>query len=388
MLIECPSCHHSGEVDGGGLPYGLLKARCPRCGHGFTFTRRNDAPRHPLHGGMASALGDAPAKNTATPPPAAPPPRPDKPAGGGAARSLAFHGTGSALLGIYAVNMLLSVITLNIYYFWGKVKLRKYLYGQMELMGERFNYLGTGKELFRGAFKAGAIFFAAFIVPNLLSRFVNPAFGFLVFVNMFLLRPFILVAARRYRMSRTEWHGVRFSFRGTVAEGMKLYISGGFLSVITLGFYYPRHYIAKQAFWRENSFYGSAAFKYDGESKDVFRRMIIGMLLMPATFGIYWFWYRAQLMRYDWGHTSIQSVRFSSSITGGQLFGYHLVNLLIVVFTLGIGYPWFVKRKTEFWTRYVAMTGEFDFDRIRQAPSDAKASGDDLADMLDIDFAF
>lgn len=301
---------------------------------------------------------------------------------------LTFHGQGGALFLIYLKNTLFSIITLNIYYFWGKTKVRQYLYGQMELLGERFNYLGTGKELFRGAYRAGGIFFVAFVVPNLLAEFINEAFGFLVFISIFLLRPFVMVAARRYRYSRTEWHGVRFSFRGSIKECLKLFISGSFLSVITLGFYYPRYYIQKQTFFRENTFFGTAVFKYTGESKDVFKRIILGQFLTLITLGVYWFWYRAYLMRYDWEHTSIQSVRFGSEITGGKLLKYHLGNALLLVFTLGIGYAWFIKRRMEFWARYVHMTGEFDFDSIRQTANDAKASGDDLASMLDIDFAF
>ena len=39
-----------------------------------------------------------------------------------ATRHLSFHGDGGALFGIYIVNLLLSVLTLGVYYFWGKVK--------------------------------------------------------------------------------------------------------------------------------------------------------------------------------------------------------------------------------------------------------------------------
>ncbi|OGQ52262.1 MAG: hypothetical protein A3J24_02750 [Deltaproteobacteria bacterium RIFCSPLOWO2_02_FULL_53_8] len=301
---------------------------------------------------------------------------------------LTFHGKGRELFILFLKNAFLSIITLNIYYFWGKTKVRQYIYGQMELLGERFNYLGTGKELFRGAFKAGGILFLAIGLPNILSDVVHPAFGVLVFVGIYLLRPFVQVTARRYRYSRTEWHGVRFSFRGTIKDGMRLMIPGSFLSLISLGLYYPRYYVQKQAFFRENAFFGTAAFKYTGDSKDIFRHIVVGLILSVVTLGIYWFWYKAYLMRYDWERTSIQSVRFGSNITGGGLFRYHVGNALLLIFTFGIGYAWYVKRKTEFWTRYVHMTGEFDFNAIRQSANDAKASGDDLADALDVDFAF
>lgn len=399
MLIKCTACGHSGEVNDSRLPEGRLKATCPSCGHLFFFERQAPAAR--LSGQpddaadfMASLEGEA-AKGIpqhTVPqfvPPSAPGAKDTRSAGAGLLEHrLTFHGKGGELFVLFLKNAFLSIITLNIYYFWGKTKVRQYIYGQMELLGERFNYHGTGKELFRGAFKAGGILFLLFGVPKLLEEFVHPWFGLLIFIGVFLLRPFVQVTARRYRYSRTEWHGVRFSFRGTIKDGMKLIISGSFLSIISLGFYYPRYYIQKQAFFRENAFFGNAAFKYNGDSKDVFKRILVGQVLSVVTMGLYWFWYKAYLMRYDWEHTSIQSVRFGSDITGGKLFKYHLGNALLLILTMGIGYAWFVKRKTEFWTRYVHMTGEFDFNAIRQSTSGAKASGDDLADALDVDFAF
>jgi len=410
MLLQCPSCGHSAEVEDARIPEGRVKAVCPACEHRFVFTKQTSiegfAGRHlenppyldSLRGEQAHGLAQhaapkfsltSPAEGGANIPPDA---SSGKKAGARPAgllqHRLTFHGQGGSLFVIYLKNMFLSLITLNIYYFWGKTRVRQYLYSQMELLGERFTYLGTGKELFRGAYKAGGIFLVAFVVPNLLSQFVHQAFGILILISIFLLRPFVMVAARRYRYSRTEWHGVRFSFRGSIKEGMKLFISGSFLSVITLGFYYPRYYIQKQAFFREHAFFGTAAFKYTGESKDVFKRMLFGLFLSFITLGIYWFWYKAYLMRYDWEHTSIQSVRFGSEITGGKLLRYHLGNALLLILTMGIGYAWFVKRKTEFWAKYIHMTGEFDFNAIRQTANDAKASGDDLASMMDIDFAF
>ena len=62
-------------------------------------------------------------------------------------RKLRFHGTGGSLFGIHIVNMLLTGLTLGIYYFWGKVKVRNYVFSQSEFEGDRFAYHGTGKEL-------------------------------------------------------------------------------------------------------------------------------------------------------------------------------------------------------------------------------------------------
>src|SRR5687768_4812398 len=61
-----------------------------------------------------------------------------------------FHGKGMELLGIHIMNMLLAMVTCGVYYFWGKAKVRRYVYSQTEFMKDRFTYHGTGKELFIG----------------------------------------------------------------------------------------------------------------------------------------------------------------------------------------------------------------------------------------------
>src|SRR3970040_1427298 len=76
----------------------------------------------------------------------------------GGIRQLSFHGSGGSLFGIHIVNVLLTLITLGIYYFWGKVRVRSYLLSQSEFEGDRFSYHGTGKELLIGWLKAMLVF--------------------------------------------------------------------------------------------------------------------------------------------------------------------------------------------------------------------------------------
>jgi len=122
-----------------------------------------------------------------------------------------FRGDGSTLFGIYIVNLLLTLLTVGIYYFWGKVKVRQYLYGQTEFEGDRCGYHGTGKELLIGWLKAfvilgllvGFYFAIQAVAPGaaeLLSNLLS------VFFYMVLI-PVAIVGSRRYRLSRTSWRG-------------------------------------------------------------------------------------------------------------------------------------------------------------------------------------
>ena len=68
-------------------------------------------------------------------------------------RNLKFRGQGSVLTGIFLVNLLLTVLTLGIYYAWAKVKTKKYIYSSTYLEESSFQYHATGKELFMGYLK-------------------------------------------------------------------------------------------------------------------------------------------------------------------------------------------------------------------------------------------
>ncbi|HEX9532660.1 MAG TPA: DUF898 family protein, partial [bacterium] len=129
-----------------------------------------------------------------------------------------FYGSGGGLFGIYLRNILLTLVTLGIYYLWGKNRLRTYVVSQCEFQGDRFAWHGTGKELFIGALKVFAVlapvFFLISVAPvvwkNIASQLASNAAGLLVYL---FLVPLALVGMRRYRFSRLSWRGIRFSFR-------------------------------------------------------------------------------------------------------------------------------------------------------------------------------
>ncbi len=69
------------------------------------------------------------------------------------------------------------------------------------------------------------------------GELIKVSTGLVVYFLIFLI-PFVTVASRRYRMSRTSWRGTRFSFRGRVWDFFKVFMGGSLLSTVTLGLYY------------------------------------------------------------------------------------------------------------------------------------------------------
>jgi uncharacterized membrane protein YjgN (DUF898 family) len=323
----------------------------------------------------------------------APPPGPSPEAPGpGPLRRPSFHGQGATLFGIHLVNTLLTLVTLGVYYFWAKTRLRRYLLGQTEIEGDRFAYHGTGRELLLGTIKAVLVFgvpiFLLNVVQNVLDvpGLVKVAAGVIYGSLLFVFFPVAMVGARRYRLSRTSWRGIRFSFRGRVWELVKIFIIGNFLTGLTFGLYYPYFLVARQTFMVSHAYFGSERFDFVGRGRDLFWPYVVAILLTLPTLGLCWVWYVARKRRYFWDHTSFGTARFACTVTGGALLGLWVVNLLLLVCTLGIAWPWVRVRNIDFAFRNLALVGPLDLARIQQEAQRASSIGEGLSGFFDSGF--
>ncbi len=304
---------------------------------------------------------------------------------------LSFHGEGGTLFGISIVNLLLGIVTLGIYYFWGKVRVQGYLHSQMELDGDRFAYHGTGAELLVGFLKTLGLIVLV-IAGLVLLMLPGPRPGADVVATLFIYAVLILVVpvaiagSRRYRLSRASWRGIRFSFRGQTGSFVRMFISGALLTVVTLGLYYPFFYNNIWRFLIGNTHYGTARFEFDGTGADLFGRFLLAVVLTPLTLGVYWFWFAAHRMRYMWARTAFAGARFRCAVTGGRLFRLTLGNVLLLVVTLGLALPWVRTRNIRFLCDALAVQGLAGTDAIRQEALPASPTGEAIADFLGIDF--
>ena len=345
-----------------------------------------------------------------------------------------FHGTGGTLFGIHLVNTLLTFVTLGLYYFWAKVRVRKYLFGQTEFAGDRFSYHGNARELLNGAMKASLIFGVPYYVLSNAGLFLEPhaatqiAFQIAAWLLLLLFIPVAIIGARRYRLSRTDWRGIRFSFQGKSLDFIKLWLSGYFFTGLTLGLYYPYFSVTKQTFLTTHSYFGSEPFKFSGDGAVLFRPFLkiyllavaiaigtalsfspfielplenvldpetIGILVIGAVvslvigvliFRLLWLPYSVIEQRYFWEQTSIGSARFRLSITTWPYLKLKLGNLLLVACTLGLAWPWTTIRNIKFITDRLALVGIDNFDEIVQAYDGAPPIGEGLDGFLDTGF--
>ncbi len=305
--------------------------------------------------------------------------------------SLKSIAQGAELFKIWIVNLLLQMVTLGLYYPWGKANQLQYLYGTTIFENDPLQFHGTGKEMFKGFIKA---IICLVIIYGLLFLFTYmgfPFIGALLFLLCFMsVIPLIIHGSYRYRMSRTSWRGIRFGYRGDKKELYGIFLKGFLLTLITFGIYGSWFVISLRNYIISNIRIGNGKFRYNGDGTDFFVLNIVGYLLTLVTLGIYGFWWQKNLFEYYVNNLSLENgeerIQFRSIATGGGFFSLLVGNILMIIFTLGLATPWVIIRTLNFVFNNIVLEGDLDVNKLVQTEDNYNdATSDDLADLFDFD---
>lgn len=306
--------------------------------------------------------------------------------------NLQFKGEGADYFGILIVNFLLSILTLGLYYPWAKERQLKYLYNTTFLNDHAFVFSGTGSEMFKGYIKAIGYFLLLYIGTVVLIYFQHPILSTLLFyVGIVSIIPFAIHGSYRYRMSRTTWRGIRLGYRGHRTIFVLNFYKWIFLTILTLGLYSSWMTINMRNYVLSNVRFGSLQFEYDEDGADYFLINLKGLAFTLLTFGIYYFWWYKEKYEFYVNNLKLKNdkhtVNLFSMASSIDIFKLLITNLLIIVFTFGLGYAWVVTRTLSFIFNNIRIDGYVDIDEMQQTEEEYNdAMGEDIGDMLDLGF--
>jgi uncharacterized membrane protein YjgN (DUF898 family) len=129
---------------------------------------------------------------------------------------------------------------------------------------------------------------------------------------------------------------------------------------------------------------GTKLFEYRGDDRAVFKIGLKGILLTLLTFGIYSFWYNAEIARYRAQHTWFDGAHGEIKLTGFDLFALTILQIFGITCTLGLAFPWVTTYTLRFMLERLQFVGPIDYTHIYRAPSEGNAVADGLADALDL----
>lgn len=304
-----------------------------------------------------------------------------------------FQGKKNSYFELQLANWVLTAITFGIYYPWAKANTLRYLYQKTEFAGSRFTFHGTGKEMLKGYLKALAIFFLLFAVLliGVLSGSNSTLFGCLVifYLSIIGIMPMAIHGSMRYRASRSSWRGIYFGYRGKLKRLYPLFLRNLFYTIVTFGFYGAWFTVNLRREIIGNLRLGSARFSYEGEGPVLFKILLKGYFFTIITGGIYLFAFSRDLHNYYVNNIYVEHngvyARMNSSVSGWELFKLVAVNMLIVVFSLGIASPVATVRTMRYLAANSTLMGIFNTNNLDQTEEEYKdATYEDITDLMDL----
>ena len=190
--------------------------------------------------------------------------------------------------------------------------------------------------------------------------------------------------ARRYRLTRTAWRGIRANQTGTGRQYAIRYVGYTLLQVITLGWFTPAKSVRLWEFRFANTWFGNARFEYTRGEESLHRSFAICWFLLIPTLGISFFWYKARELRTLAARTAYENTQFELEVTAGRLAWLVIPNALITFFTLGLGAPFAQWRMARFVSIYLRARDAPDFSAISQDFRERPRFGEGLAEGFDI----
>jgi uncharacterized membrane protein YjgN (DUF898 family) len=363
-----------------------------------------------------------------------------------------YDGRLGELYAIYLRHLVLMLVTLGWSRFWGRTRIRRYLWNHFAILGDRFEYRGFGREL---------------LIGFLLALLMLAAWGglmYLMWVWVFHERPFasfglfdifslsvVLIgfplafvghyAGLRYRLSRTRWRGIRCGLAGSAwsygASATFLTFANAvtgqlLMPVVSVNLARPRI---------SNVRVGTLPFVFAGSASDIYGRYIgyyflnimawlvaigvffaaIGgtvsslgvsfsmedfrklftepslrtiLVIAAVAIGVYIIfgllilplrcWWQAYLFRYLVSRSRAGNVLFATAISTRQMWGFLVVNYLIILLTLGLGWPWVMHRTLRLIAAELWVYGAPDGAAIGQPTDLGPRYGEGLLDMFDV----
>ena len=198
-------------------------------------------------------------------------------------RPIRFIGADKDYWRILVRGALFLMVTLGLYRFWLATDIRRFLWAHTAIDSEPFEYSGTAIELLQGFLIAIALLLPIYTIFLITVLDLGP-FGNLLSASAVLLLVFLsqygIYLARRYRLTRTVFRGLRFHQTGSAVRYSICAVWWWSLTAVTLGLAYPFNRAALERFKMRNTYYGDLQGRFEGSGWQLFLRGFVLWLLV------------------------------------------------------------------------------------------------------------
>lgn len=355
-----------------------------------------------------------------------------------------FSGSGSEYFRIWIVNLLLTIVTLTLYYPFAKARHLAYFHANTRVDGDALAFHGDPKKMLRG-YLLVVLFSVTYVAAGRFSPVAAGIAG-LAFAAMW---PALWRASLRFRLANTSWRGLRMRFSGSTRGAYAVFLPlvlplgllagvtamvpsepgaeppwwvglvaiGALLAVVAL---WPMWFARARRYQQDHSHWageqarlgaGTGAF-YAWGLRGIGLSLLVALVAgvgvgglaaalgageVGVFFGLFaayvaalavaWPYGVARLQNLVWGRTTSAHLRFHSRL-GARALGWLMArNLLLTIVTLGLYRPFAAVATARL--RLEAVQIEIDGDpaewRQRMAERMDDAAGDFAGDFFGID---
>lgn len=185
-----------------------------------------------------------------------------------------FLGDGGDFLKMMFKGAGLQLVTLGFYRFWFFTNIRRSLWADTSVRGDTLEYTGRGRELLIGFLFALAIlapFYVLYFLAGLAAESWKAWASLPLFAAFYLFGQFAIFRARRYRLTRTIWRGVRFWMTGSGLAYMVRAAGWTLLTFVTLGAALPWREAALERYKMRHTHYGDLQGRFEGTGWELFK---------------------------------------------------------------------------------------------------------------------
>lgn len=177
----------------------------------------------------------------------------------------------------------LQAVTLGIYRFWLTTDARRFLWANTEIDGDSLDYTGTAVELLIGFLIALAILvpiYVLFFIAGLELGLYSQLAGVAAFVFLTIFGQYALYRARRYRLSRTVYRGIRLHQDGSAFVYAARTLVWALPVILTLGLAYPFAQASLERYKLRHTLYGDLRGRFTGCGTRLFTRGLVLWLVI------------------------------------------------------------------------------------------------------------
>jgi uncharacterized membrane protein YjgN (DUF898 family) len=208
-------------------------------------------------------------------------------------QSVQFTGDRGEFFRLVSRGALLELVTAGFYRFWLATDMRRHLWANTAIDGDAAEYTGRARELLIGFLVAIAILVPVYLTYFLAGLAVEDVQTFAstpLVLFFYLFGQFAIYRARRYRLTRTVWRGVRFWMTGSGWAYAARAGLWGLLIGLTLGLILPWRDAALERYKMQHSHYGNLQGSFEARGGAFFKRAwwiwLLAIVSIPAIWAV------------------------------------------------------------------------------------------------------